>query len=145
MRCRTCEGEAVVYELFPRSYRLYVYACLSCREGFLAHHFDVDLEIYKLKDVEVRQNGSLVFISGLKAEPRVFDFKVNEKESVVVIADREIALGELALKKKIFASYSEKALKRLRRHLKSANATEAEIARALLKIMKEDKNKRKSD
>lgn len=140
MKCETCKGEAVVYELFPRSYRLYVYACLKCEQGFLAHHFDIDLEIYKLKDLEVKQNGSLVFISGLKAEPRVFDFKVNEKETVVVIADKEVALGEVALKKKLFAGYSERALKRLRRHLKLANATEAEIAGKLLKMIKEGKD-----
>jgi|GEM_PF-2444193 len=144
MRCRTCKGEAAVYELFPRSYRLYIYACLNCEKGFLAHHFDIDLEMYKLMDVEIKQKGELVFIHGLKAEPRVFDFKVNEKESVAVIADREIALGELALKKKIFASYSEKALKRLRRHLKLANASEAVIAGKLLKMLK-DENKRKRD
>lgn len=119
MICESCGEEAKVYELFPRSYRLYVYACLKCRKAFLVHHFDIDLEIYKLKDLELTELGDKLYaISGLETEPKVFGFEIANNEDVALIVDDERALGEFALNKKIFAAYDRKAIKRISRHLK---------------------------
>ncbi|MFQ5800144.1 MAG: hypothetical protein ACE5HH_00290 [Candidatus Hydrothermarchaeales archaeon] len=118
MRCESCGSEVAVYELYPRSYRLYIYLCRSCRKGFLAHHFDLNLEIYQMDEVMMKENGKIIFVTGLKAEPRVFDFEVGRDVDSVVVADKDIALGELALGEGyILAPYSEKAAKRLRRLL----------------------------
>jgi hypothetical protein len=129
MRCDSCDGEVTVYELYPRSYRLYVYICQKCKKGFLAHHFDLNLEIYQMDDVGMKENGKLIFITGLKTEPRVFDFEVSKDAESIVVADRDIALGELAIGDKyIFAPYSDKAAKRLRRLLEiSSDSTISEM------------------
>lgn len=118
MRCESCGNEVAVYELYPRSYRLYVYLCMSCERGFLAHHFDLNLEIYQMEEVAMKQNERLIFITGLKSEPRVFDFEVEKTFDSVIVADKDVALGEIALKDEgVFAPYSEKAIKRLARLL----------------------------
>jgi hypothetical protein len=121
MRCETCGNEVVVYELYPRSYRLYIYLCKKCTKGFLAHHFDLNLEIYQMDNLQMKKNGDIVFITGLKAEPRVYDFKVSKDVDSIIVADDEIALGELAITEEpIFEPYSEKAMKRLHRLLNLA-------------------------
>jgi hypothetical protein len=118
MKCETCGDEITVYELYPRSYRLYIYMCKKCREGFLAHHFDLDLEIYQMEKVKMKHMGMLFFLYGLKVEPRVFDFELERGLDAIVVADSEVALGELVKNDKYFyASYSPKATKRLCRHL----------------------------
>ncbi len=65
MLCATCGDDVKVYELFPRSYRLYAYMCRGCMQGFLAHHFDLDLEIYQMDKLEMQVDGDLMFITGL--------------------------------------------------------------------------------
>ncbi|RMF89891.1 MAG: hypothetical protein D6733_05295 [Methanobacteriota archaeon] len=118
MICDSCGHEITVYELYLRSYRLYVYLCRSCRKGFLAHHFDLNLEIYQMEEVGMKEKDGLVFITGLSTEPRVFDFKVDRSVESVVVADGEVVLGELALgEKPLFAPYSERSKKRLQRLL----------------------------
>ncbi len=118
MKCSQCGSEITVYELYPRSYRLYIYLCKECREGFLAHHFDLDLEIYQMEKVKMKQSGKLFFLYRLKVEPRVFDFTLDRELDAIVVADAEVALGELVKNEGYFyASYSPKALKRLCRHL----------------------------
>jgi hypothetical protein len=119
MKCDTCGGPVTVYELFQRSYRLYAYACHQCRTASLTHHFDLDLEIYQIQDLGLRYKGDLVFITGLKAEPRVFDFKVEKGLEAVVVGDRSTALGELAMSEGgwIFAPYSPRVRRRLLRLL----------------------------
>jgi hypothetical protein len=124
MRCESCEKEVVVYELYPRSYRLYAYLCNNCRKGFLAHHFDLNLEIYQMEDLAMKQNGKLLFITGLKVEPRVFDFNLGKNVDTIIVADDEMALGELAKPKDyIFAPYSDKAMRRIRRLLRLSKET----------------------
>jgi hypothetical protein len=118
MRCEECGGEITVYELYPRSYRLYIYLCKKCREGFLAHHFDLDLEIYQMEKVNMKQVGNLLFLHRLKVEPRVFDFKLERGLDAIVVADESVALGELVKNDiYLYASYSPKTKKRLCRHL----------------------------
>jgi hypothetical protein len=86
--------------------------------GFLAHHFDLNLEIYQMEKVNMKRSGDLIFLSRLKVEPRVFDFKLDRGLDAVVVADDEVALGELVKNDKYFyASYSPKAKKRLCRHM----------------------------
>ncbi len=115
MEC-SCGGEYTVYDLFPRSYRLYVYLCRECMSGFLAHHFDLNLDIYNLKEVSAKRFNDLIFIIGLELDPRVFEFKIegDDKEAVVV-GDEKSALGELVEngEKHLFASYSWKTERRL--------------------------------
>ncbi len=116
MEC-TCGREYTVYDLFPRSYRLYVYLCRDCMKGFLAHHFDLDLDIYNLTEVEAKRFDKMIFITGLKLDPRVFEFKIesdDEKDALVVV-DEKIALGELVENGEghLFAPYSWKAEKRI--------------------------------
>lgn len=119
MKCETCGDEIAVYELYPRSYRLYIYMCKKCSEGFLAHHFDLDLEIYQMDKVKMKQAGKLFFLYRLKVEPRVFDFELERGLDAIVVADDDIALGELVKNDKYFyAPYSPKATKRLCRHMK---------------------------
>lgn len=145
MRCETCGSDAIVYELFPRSYRLYVYACLKCRKAFLVHHFDIDLEIYKLKDLELSEIGNELYaISGLETDPKVFGFEIGEDEEVVLVVDKEKALGELAMNKKIFAPYDKKSIKRISRYLGlnsdlSMEKREKEIASLLWKKISQKK------
>ncbi len=118
MKCDSCGSEVAVYELFQRSYRLYAYLCRTCRKGFLAHHFDLNLEIYKMEELSMKEEEGLIFITGLKAEPRVFDFKINRDIDSVIVCEKDYPLGELANSKgHIFAAYSEKARKRLCRKL----------------------------
>jgi len=135
MRCESCGTQVAVYELFPRSYRLYIYLCKSCRKGFLAHHFDLNLEIYQMEEVEMKEDGELVFITGLKTEPRVFDFKVTKDIQSVIVANGDVALGELALETPlIFASYSDKASKRLCRLLGlTQGSSPAEVTERIFK------------
>ena len=132
MKCETCGSEITVYELYPRSYRLYIYLCKKCREGFLAHHFDLDLEIYQMEKVKMKQNGKLFFLYRLKFEPRVFDFKLENGPGAIVVADDEISLGELVKNDNYhYAPYSPKAIKRLCRHLGDSeyvNLDENELA-----------------
>jgi hypothetical protein len=89
-------------------------------------------------EVEMRKNGDLIFITGLKAEPRVFDFEVGKEVDSVIVADKEVALGELALLKDIiFAQYSDRAVKRLRRILKLSSDTGIdELGRTVVKRWK---------
>jgi hypothetical protein len=118
MKCRECNSEITVYELYPRSYRLYIYLCKHCRHGFLAHHFDLNLEGYQMEEVSMKKCDNLIFLSGLKVEPRVFDFKLNRELEAIIVVDDDIALGELARGERyIYASYSPKAMKRLCRYL----------------------------
>ncbi|MFQ6136575.1 MAG: hypothetical protein ACE5PM_05300 [Candidatus Hydrothermarchaeales archaeon] len=118
MKCDKCGEEITIYELFPRSYRLYVRLCKHCKTGFLAHHFDTNLEIYRLKDVSMKRSNNLIFLTGLEVEPRVFDFKLKRGLESIIVIDEDVALGELAKADRyIFAPYSEKAVKRLCRHL----------------------------
>ena len=64
----------------------------------------------------MKQKDGLIFITGLKAEPRVFDFNVDKESAVVIVADEKNALGELALTKQpVFAPYSNKALRTVKR------------------------------
>jgi len=123
MEC-SCGKEYTVYDLFPRSYRLYVYLCGDCKKGFLAHHFDLNLDIYNLKEVRAKRFDGMIFITGLELDPRVFEFEVKAKDGkkAVVVADEKIALGELAEdgKEHIFASYSRKSEMRLNDLLKNA-------------------------
>jgi hypothetical protein len=133
MQCDSCGGDVTVYELYPRSYRLYIYMCKTCRKGFLAHHFDLNLEIYQMEEVEMKQKGKIMFITGLKVEPRVFDFAVGKDVDSIIVADEKVALGEFALKNGgIFAPYSERSLKRLRRLLKlSPDSSNDEIRKKI--------------
>jgi hypothetical protein len=125
MKCEQCGTEIAVYELYPRSYRLYIYLCEQCKQGFLAHHFDLDLEIYQMERVSMKRAGDLLFLSGLKVEPRVFDFKLDRELDAIVVADDEVAFGELARNDRyVYASYSPKALKRLCRHLGEPDCAE---------------------
>jgi hypothetical protein len=125
MKCEACGDEITVYELYPRSYRLYIYMCKKCREGFLAHHFDLDLEIYQMEKVSMKQSGNLIFLSRLKVEPRVFDFELERGLDAVIVADESVALGELVKNDKyLYAPYSPKATKRLCRHLKEPDCGE---------------------
>ncbi len=72
-----------------------------------------------MEEVEMKNEGALIFITGLKVEPRVFDFKVGKDVDSVIVADKDVALGELAiLDDFLFAPYSDRAVKRLRRILK---------------------------
>ena len=132
MKCEACGSEITVYELYPRSYRLYIYLCKKCRGGFLAHHFDLDLEIYQMEKVKMKQSGKLFFLHRLKFEPRVFDFKLEEGQDAIVVVDDEISLGELVKNKGYhYAPYSPKATKRLCRHLGDSEyekLDEAELA-----------------
>ncbi|MEE8167838.1 MAG: hypothetical protein V3T58_03065 [Candidatus Hydrothermarchaeales archaeon] len=130
MKC-ACGREYTVYDLFPRSYRLYVYFCSDCMSGFLAHHFDLNLEIYNLGEVGAKRFDGILFITGLKLDPRVFEFGIegNEKEAVVVVDDKN-ALGELAEDgngKYVFAPYSEKTEKRLKELLNKAKIEEESL------------------
>jgi hypothetical protein len=135
MRCESCGAEIVVYELYPRSYRLYIYLCRACQKGFIAHHFDLNLEIYQMDEVDMREKGNLIFITGLKAEPRVFDFKVKRDVDSIIVADHKQALGELALGEKlIFAPYSDKALKRLGRLLKTPSQDLSEVTKKIVEV-----------
>ncbi len=125
MKCEECGSEITVYELYPRSYRLYIYLCKECRQGFLAHHFDLDLEIYQMEKVDMMQSGNLIFLSRLKVEPRVFDYKLERELDAVIVADDEVALGELVKNDiYIYAPYSPKTRKRLCRHLKEPDCEE---------------------
>jgi len=118
MNCAECGSEIVFYCLEQRSSRLYLYLCESCMSAFLAHHFDLDLECYGLGELEVKRRGGLFFVQGLEFDPRVFDFELDGKEEVLLVLDSDYALGELALgKKRTFAPCSERAKKRLQRHL----------------------------
>lgn len=118
MKCRECSGEITVYELYPRSYRLYIYLCKHCKNGFLAHHFDLDLEIYQMEKVWMKRSDNLLFLSGLKVEPRVFDFQLDRDADAIIVVDDAVALGELVKDGRyIYAPYSPKATKRLCRHL----------------------------
>lgn len=118
MRCDFCQGEITVYELYLRSYRLYIYLCRECKKGFLAHHFDLNLEIYQMDEVGMKEKGGLIFITGLKAEPRVFEFKVGRDVDVVVVCDEKDVLGELSLAPPgVLAPYSNKTMKRMCRLL----------------------------
>ncbi len=118
MRCDFCQGEITVYELYLRSYRLYIYLCRKCKKGFLAHHFDLNLEIYQMDEVGMKENGGLIFITGLKAEPRVFDFKVGRGVDVVVVCDERDVLAELSVgRENVLAPYSDKTRKRMCRLL----------------------------
>ncbi|MFQ5887806.1 MAG: hypothetical protein ACE5HY_03825, partial [Candidatus Hydrothermarchaeales archaeon] len=93
---------------------LYICLCKQCEKGFLAHHFDTNLEIYRLKDVSMKRSENLIFLTGLKVEPRVFDFKLERDLESIIVADEDVALGELAKDGQyIFAPYSKKAIKRL--------------------------------
>ncbi len=114
MRC-TCGRDYLVYELTPRSYRLYAYLCPDCMNGFLAHHFDIDLEKFNLGEIVGKRTSRLIFISGLRIDPRVFDFEIGDVGEAVVVADLDIALGELAVRdgEYRFAPYSERAETRL--------------------------------
>ncbi|MEE9594447.1 MAG: hypothetical protein V3V92_03510 [Candidatus Hydrothermarchaeales archaeon] len=123
MEC-SCGREYTVYDLFPRSYRLYIYLCDDCMKGFLAHHFDTNLDIYNLKEVDAKRFDGMIFIMGLELDPRVFEFEIekeDDKEAVVVVDERS-ALGELVEngEKYLFAPYSWKAEKRLSELLKNA-------------------------
>lgn len=118
MKCDKCDSEITVYDLYQRSYRLYIYMCKTCKNGFLAHHFDTKLEIYQLDEVSMKRSEKLIFLTGLKAEPRIFDFKLERDLDSIIVADEEIALGELVKNKEyMFALYSKKAIKRLCRIL----------------------------
>jgi ribosomal protein S27AE len=135
MRCGKCGSTIIQYELFPRSYRLYVYFCNECDRAFLAHHFDLDLEIYRMQDLEVKRSNGLIFLTGLKAEPRVFDFKVDRGEDVVIVADENTALGELVIGGRyLYAPYSDKALKILCRHLREDNCDISTVTEKVVKI-----------
>jgi len=117
MKCSRCGSEITVYDLYPRSYRLYIYLCRRCRAGFLAHHFDVNLDIYQMSEIKMKENGDLIFLTGLKVEPRVFDFKLSRELDAIVVADETASLGELAKTDKyVYAPYSQKALKRVCMH-----------------------------
>jgi hypothetical protein len=119
MKCAKCGRGVTVYELFPRSHRLYAYLCGSCNKAFLAHHFDLNLDIYRMQDLGIRRSNGLIFLTGLKVEPRVFDFKVDRGVDAVIVANEKTALGELVKTDRyIYAPYSKKALKVLCRHLK---------------------------
>jgi len=119
MDCEFCGNKIIQYGLFPRSYRLYIYFCKRCLRAFLAHHFDLNLEIYRIQDLDVKKNGELFFFSGLKVEPRVFDFKVDRSIDAVIVAYKNDVLGELAKTDGyIYAPYSRKALNTLCRYLK---------------------------
>lgn len=123
MRCSECEQNMVVYDLHPRSYRLYIYLCRRCKRGFLAHHFDVNLEIFRLGDVSMKQVDGLTFITGLKVEPRVFEFGVDRSKDAIVISSEDVALGELAKTDTyVYASYNPKAKKKICRVLGCENA-----------------------
>lgn len=118
MRCDKCNEEITVYDLYPRSYRLYIYLCKDCKTGFLAHHFDTNLEIYQMRDVSMKRSKNLIFLTGLNVEPRVFDFKLKREQESIIVADENEALGELAKGRGyIFAPYSDKAVKKLCRIL----------------------------
>ena len=118
MKCSKCGSEIAVYELYQRSYRLYVYLCKRCEKGFLAHHFDIDLDIFRLQDVTMRKGNGLIFIRGLKVEPRVFDFKVDRNKDATVVADEKDALGELVKASTyIYAPYNPKTHRRVCRIL----------------------------
>jgi hypothetical protein len=116
MEC-PCGREYTVYDLFPRSNRLYIYLCSGCMKGFLAHHFDLNLDIFNLKDVYARKFRGIIFISGLELDPRVFEFEVDAdpRKEVIIVADEKNALGELVEngEKYLFASYSCKGKRRL--------------------------------
>ncbi len=121
MKC-SCGREYTVYDLFPRSYRLYVYLCSNCMRGFLAHHFDLNLDIYNLGEVGAKRFDGILFITGLKLDPRVFEFKIegSDKEAVV-LADEKNALGEFVEDgRHIFAPYSWKTEKRVNELLDKA-------------------------
>ncbi len=130
MRCSACNTPVASYELYPRSYRLYVYACHRCRSAKLAHNFDVELDIIPLKELEVREKDGLFFILGLEVEPRVFNFEVTQGEAVIV-ADAELALGELVKTGKgyAFASYSKRAKLRLCRLLRLGDCNDVPESR----------------
>ncbi len=115
MRC-ACGRDYLVYELLPRSYRLYAYLCPDCMNGFLAHHFDIDLEKFNLGEIAAKRTNRLIFISGLRIDPRVFDFEIEGEGEAIVVADVDIALGELAVVngEYHFAPYSERAEVRLK-------------------------------
>lgn len=119
MKCDACSGPVTVYELFQRSYRLYVYVCHKCKTASLAHHFDLDLEIYQMQELGLKYNGGLVFITGMKVEPRVFDFNVDKDLEAVVVGDRTTVLGELVKTGGgyLFAPYSPRMRRRLLRVL----------------------------
>jgi len=118
MKCSKCGSDITIYELYQRSYRLYVYMCKHCEKGFLAHHFDIDLDIFRLQDVTMMKGDGLIFIQGLKVEPRVFDFKVDRNEDAIVVADEEDALGELVKASAyIYAAYTPKTHRRMCRIL----------------------------
>lgn len=141
MRCSACGSPVASYELYPRSYRLYIYACHRCRWAKLAHNFDVELDIVPLKELRISESDGLFFISGLEVEPRVFNFEVTEGEAVIV-ADAELALGELVNTGKgyAFASYSPRARLRLCRLLKLEDCdgvTESRLAEILAKKLEE--------
>lgn len=84
-----------------------------------------------MEKVSMKQSDSLFFLSGLKVEPRVFDFRLDRELEAVVVVDDDIALGELAKTDRyIYAPYSPKATKRLCRHLEYLEGVENEKALA---------------
>jgi len=118
MKCSKCGSDITIYELYQRSYRLYVYMCKHCEKGFLAHHFDIDLDIFRLQDVTMMKGDGLIFIQGLKVEPRVFDFKVDRDKDAIVVVDEKEALGELVKASVyIYAAYNPKTHRRMCRIL----------------------------
>lgn len=140
MMCKTCGEPIAIYELYPRSYRLYMYVCTRCKKASLAHHFDLELDIYHIEDkkLRVKKRERLVFVEGLEVEPRVFGSSV-ESGKAIVVGDETSALGELAYTEKgiIFAPYSERAKRKLSRLLGLKNAQEDEIAAKLHEILRE--------
>ena len=60
----------------------------------------------------------MLFIHGLKVEPRVFDFNVDRNKDAIVVADEKDALGELVKANTyIYAPYSSKVHKKVCRIL----------------------------
>ncbi len=141
MRCDLCGKPIAIYELYPRSYRLYMYLCHNCRKASLAHHFDLELDIYHIEDerLKVRKKDNLTFVEGLEVEPRVFGFKIEKEGKAVVVGDKESALGELAIQgsKVSFAPYSERARKRILRLLSSEEMNDDELAEKLYELLRE--------
>ncbi len=140
MRCERCGNPIAIYELYPRSYRLYMYVCTNCKIASLAHHFDLELDIYHIEDekLRVKKREGLVFVEGLEVEPRVFGFSVEDGKAIVV-GDETSALGELAYTQEgvKFAPYSERAKRKLIRLLGLKDAQEEEIAARLHEILRE--------
>lgn len=82
-----------------------------------------------MEKVSMKRSGNLFFLSGLKVEPRVFDFTLDREQESIVVVDDDVALGELVKNERyIYAPYSPKALKRLYRHLECAEWNENVLA-----------------